>query len=198
MIRKIQKVAVNKSNFADITYEELPTGEETKGASYTRIGKDVIHDDFLNVMRELNIHLATKCKQGAFTEYEDKPDMLDEFKTTQVSVGGEEEHRGVTLTGQRELGSNEVLNLNTPFIKFNPIHSTYSYSEILMEITDRLFAEADAYINGKIAPSNQLGLFDSPEEKAEKENHAKRPKGRSRKIKEAEPGIEDEGMAVAV
>ena len=181
--RQIKKIKLTDKNTLDVEYSEI-TGEEGTADIVTRQGSHEVHIDFINKLNELNIHLATLCEEGQYTEFEDDKTKLEIFSVTGLSFGGSDEHEGVTLIGRKLLKNNGVLNLVPPFVKLNPAHSTYSYVASLNEIARELQSEADLHLNGKYAPPRQMNLFDKgPSEDGEIEEEVEKPKGRHRKLK---------------
>jgi len=197
-MRQINKIKLTGKNTADVTYDDVKTGEGSKGAVYPREGKDPIHDDFAAAAKALTIHLAILCDQGTMTEFEDAPTKLEPFEVTGVTYSGEDDHRGVTIIGVRHLKDGGVLNLVAPFAKFDRSHSRYAHVDSLLQACEVLNAEAAAYVqegSEKIAPSTQYGMFDSEEQTEQKEEYHKNRK--QRKIRKSEvPEIDDLGIAV--
>ena len=192
--RKIVKVKLQAEDLVDIIYLEYPAvgSDETKEPDkVTHEGKHKAHPDLIQAFKNLDIHLATICEQGQYTDYEDKPENLEIFKATQISIGGEGEHEGLVLTGQRKLNHNNVLNINTPFEKLDPDQSDYSYAASMGEAVSGLLMEADEYLNGKYAPSRQyeLELVDHKDENQDEDSRdgkaKKKGNGKSRKMKVA-------------
>lgn len=197
MLRKITKIELTAQNYANVTFEDIGTGEESKGSEYIRKGKDIIHDDLMESFRALAIHIATRCDQGSYTEFEDDASKLEIFHCTSVVIGGEDDHQGVMLLGHRNLREGGDMPLKTPFTKFDRNHSTYSYSETLMEAVDKVRSEASLYIDPailKIRPSAQTHIEDTEEKIADRERHAKR--GRKKTKKSDISDLADMGLAV--
>lgn len=162
--RRILKAKLHPDLKLDVNYLEIHGGDdETSPDTIVRNGQHQVHPDLIEAFNALRPHLATIAEQGSFTEFEDVPELLEKFPVTQLTLSGEEPHEGVTLTGMRNLANNKVLNMNTPFVKLNPDHSDYSYAESLQAAITNVLNEVDEYLNGKYAPSNQLGLFDAAE-----------------------------------
>lgn len=202
MQRKIQKVKLEGTGKVSQSYEEF-FGEEHDSDVVEKKGGAHAHPDLVSIFGALKIHLATLCEQGEFTEFEDYPEKLEIFEVTQVSFGGDDEHQGVTLTGMRRLKDNRVLNLNAPFCKLNPDHSHYPYAQSLEMVIQELLVEADAYLNGKHAPSPQLNLFDGPQEdevEQDEEEAEEKPKARrrSKKLPKDHPLVRGLGIEVSV
>jgi hypothetical protein len=183
--RKIVSVKLNDDNTLDVVYLDH-VGEEGQIDKVTKECKAKAHPDLVAEFDNLRIHMGTLCEQGEFTEYEDGAKPLDILRVTKIAFGGEDEHQGITITGMRLLKNAKVLNLNAPFTKLHPDHSDYGYVQSLELSLQNLLSEADQYLNGtKVAPSNQLGLFDQQSEtEGEEEQEEEQPK-KSRRKKES-------------
>lgn len=165
MIRKILKAKLTKENKLNIDLDELEQGEEVSTDEVGRKCGRIAHPDAIQAFNALRIHLAALCEQAEFTEFEDDAEKLDKFHVDQITISGEGEHEGVTISGIKDLKEGGVLLLNSRFTKFDPNHCHhYSYSGSLHEAVLKLLNEIDLYLNGKKAPSNQLDFnFDSIE-----------------------------------
>jgi len=75
-----------------------------------------------------------------------------------ISLGGSDEHSGVTIVGKKKLNNRKVLNLVTPFIKFEDEHCPYKFSNDLYDACNEIITEANLYMEGKHAPNPQLAL----------------------------------------
>lgn len=85
----------------------------------------------------------------------------EKFEVRSFTIGGDGDHEGVTISGFKKLRGSKVLNLNTPFTKFNPDFefSGYEYLFELRRAVNNCVDEITEYIKGKHAPSPQLELF---------------------------------------
>jgi hypothetical protein len=201
MHRKIQKFKITNTDQAEVVYEEIFEGEDAGKDKVTKECSNRVHPDLIAAFKELDIHLATLTEQGEFTEFEDAPEKLEIFRTTQLSIGGEGEHEGVTLTGQRTLKENGVLNLNARFTKFNQEHCHhYSYAETLNMSVQNALRECDEYLNGKSAPSPQLSLFDGQDQESEPDavEKVKKPRKTRKLDKAVADALGDEGDNIEV
>ncbi|MGV6946977.1 hypothetical protein [Sphingobacterium kyonggiense] len=186
--RKVKKVKLTKSETLDITFEEfvniyetIDGDEKVKSitSENTRIGKNIVHEDMKNALRFLRAHLAILCDQveaqkTTFHELDDNEEALDRYKVTSYSIGGEDIHEGVTLSGSRRGFGGMPLNLNSPFTKFEGTDNedTYEYSFELRGIINHCNEEALSYIEGKMAPDAQLNIFDQEPEEEDTEGEA--------------------------
>lgn len=122
------------------------------------------HLDLINALDELKVHLAGLCEIMPMSDINltDKEYLNDlrymSLKVTGISLGGSDEHSGVTLIGRKTLRNNRVLNLVAPFTKFEEENEPYKYQYELSVCVSNLEQEFIAYMNGKYAPSKQLEL----------------------------------------
>jgi hypothetical protein len=95
----------------------------------------LVHDDLVKAFAKLKSHLVIICdlregdglEPGKF----DPELQLTNFKVTGFTIGGEDDHQGVTLTGQKELSGGKILNLNSPFTKYLDENDKYEYGHDL-------------------------------------------------------------------
>lgn len=153
-------------NFTEVMCEYTSTKEngdnEPDEVSEVVVTKAVTpHDDFLTAMAKLAPHVLCLC------EMIDHPDiaddlMLSKITVTGVSIGGSDEHEGCTIIAQKRLKTNKILNLNTPFTKWDDEHNGYEWAYELAELVSDIEVEAEKYLfEGKKKPSPQLSLFES-------------------------------------
>lgn len=122
------------------------------------------HDDLINSLQELSIHLAVLCEiiPAQEVNFKEKEYLENSsykaLKVTGVSFGGSDEHSGVTIVGRRTLKNNRVLNLIAPFTKYEDEHNQYKFSTELYDSCSKVEQEFIAYMQGKYAPSKQLEL----------------------------------------
>ncbi len=121
--------------------------------------KHAVHEDMITAFRNLVPHLAVMCEVvESNTDFQTICDMpvLDKLMVTGYSLGGDGDHAGITLIGQRKLKNNRVLNLCSPFIKFDDEHSPYPFD--LWGAFCHADHEVQEYLNGKFAPTKQQQL----------------------------------------
>ena len=81
---------------------------------------------------------------------EDLPKDIDKkLEVTGYTIGGEDESRGVTLIGKRFLKSNKVLNLNSPFTKFDDENEPYQFAFELEQSIQACEYEVNEYLFNK-------------------------------------------------
>jgi len=199
-LKKIKKAKLHDSGKLDVGVEVM-LDENGKKDKDGRESDDICHPDLIQAFKDLDIHLATICEQGNFTDYEDDPKSLDIYHTTGFTIAGEGDHEGIVLTGQRKLAGNQVLNLNTPFVKFHPDHCHYTYIGSLREALHKAISEVDMYYHKtKLAPKVQMELsFEGSQDPLEEEHDdeaiaAKKTKQIARKLKK---DLDKSGMKLA-
>jgi hypothetical protein len=171
---KITKAKVTSEEKLLVDFEEFyPEGTDKDETAKKFGGK--VHQDLLAAMEDLRIHFATKCEEGKYTEFMDNHELLDIFKVTGIHLSGDTDHEGIVITGQKRLSSNEVLVLNTPYIKLNKEHANYPHVDELDFAIKAVLSEVTKYIHdGKRAPSNQLGLFSEEETESKKKSKTRK------------------------
>lgn len=165
---EILKAKVTKDNTLTATYRD-ETG------TVTIEGKNLVTGDLTKAFAGLVSHMAFLCelKEADGKEFlEDLPDNIGNIlEVTGYSIGGDGESRGVTLTGKRFLKSNKVLNLNSPFTKFEDDNEPYQFAFELDQAISACEYEVNEYLfNKKWKVVQQELPFE--EEKAEAEIHA--------------------------
>lgn len=132
----IKKIKI-KSGLAEIQF----TLEKSKNLeTFTYSSTALIHKDFAEAMQGL----ADFFK--ALTEQECENNRL---LITGITFGGYDEHAGVVIVGQRKLAANRVLNLVSPFVKFDDIAPQNQ------DLITCCTLEAELFTEGKIAASLQ-------------------------------------------
>lgn len=165
---EILKAKVTKDSTLTATYRD-ETG------TVTIEGKNLVTSDLLNSFSKLVSHMAFLCeqKEADGKEFlEDLPNNLDKvIEVTGYSIGGDGDNKGVTLTGKRFLKTNKVLNLNSPFTKFEDDNEPYQFAFELEQAISTCEYEVNEYIfNKKWKVVQQELPFE--EGKAEVEIHA--------------------------
>lgn len=151
-------------------------GEKTENGSQEVDVKPqaLIHDDMRRAFRQLVPHLAYICElvpknkqlDIAMDDIQRLSDGsplfgdLVNYKVTAFKVSGTGDAQGVTITGQKKLDSGKILNLNTPFLKWE---DEYAYIQELRIAIGSCQSEILQYMEGKFAP-DLPGLFDDLED----------------------------------
>ncbi len=110
-------------------------------------------------MSALKKHVCVLCE--FFEDIDQIPETyLASLTVTGISLGGHDEHEGVTVVAQKKLKSGKVLNLVTPFTRFvddeNP--DAYPYGFELASAVGVVESEASLFLGGKKAQNAQLEL----------------------------------------
>lgn len=155
---KIKKAAF-KEELLEIEFDEVIENENGPIINTIKLrGGNRPHSDLKDAFRELDYHAALLCEQC-----ETKEDaVVGHTKVTGFTIGGSDENEGVTLVAQRTLSNGKVLNLVSPFTKWEDDykHQSDLYGDVAIAMH-----ECIAFINGKHEPSPQLEIqFNMPEE----------------------------------
>lgn len=150
--------------------------EEHENGTINKIKKECghpIHDDLRNAMNRLSVHMAllteiielqTKLNIDEYTS-----GVIDKLEITGISLGGSDDNAGVTIVGKRKLRGNKVLNLITPFQKFeDDLSESYPYQDQLYADVCDIIDEVNQYITGKYGQGAQVEMkFDTPDQDEE-------------------------------
>ena len=168
---KIKKATLKDSGLY-LEYDEIIENEEDGPVINVHkvMGGHKPHQDLTNAFKALHVHLALICEQmsenNGIVSIKKKSsseilssmrtlEMVNQHSVTGFSIGGEDEHEGVTLIGQRKLTSGDVLNLISPFKKWSSDYKHASDLEVEMQV---VLQECLEYLHGKHAPNPQLEL----------------------------------------
>jgi hypothetical protein len=166
----IRKAKIAEDTFLETEYLLTEAdGDETVSTERTEKSRKIIHEDLRKAFNRLIPHLVMlaeivddeKVDAVHFETEEIYLDpRFDKFKVTGFSMGGDAEHAGVTIIGRKMLRGKKVLNLTTPFTKFDPEteQSGYHFLHELYTAIQLCEQEVELYINGKQAPNPQLAL----------------------------------------
>ncbi len=142
----------------EIEYDE----EETTVNELAKKCRREVHPDLIAAFDNLTAHLPLICELVDPVIFKPNDElihiMLGSYMVTGFSIGGENEHEGVVLIGRKTLGNKKVINLVSPFTKWEDEHSPYKYSSELSAAISRAENEVIAYLQGKFAPKKQLEL----------------------------------------
>ncbi|GAA4338703.1 hypothetical protein GCM10023149_48850 [Mucilaginibacter gynuensis] len=133
-------------------------------------GHNLVHPDFVHGFEMLRGHLAfiSESREAVgitLQELDEDEDTIKLFRVHSFKVNGYEEVDGVILQGDKRLQSGDVMDLPCPLVKWVEDVNRYPFADELSALVDHLTTEALSYLDGKIAPSAQLDIFeDEPEE----------------------------------
>lgn len=140
--------------------------EEHENGTINKLKKECghpIHDDLRTAMEKLKVHLALLCELIEYTDIKDidRPEhpILEKLSIKGISMGGDDDHEGVTIIGSRRLRGNKVLNLISPFQKFNDdTPESYAHDTDLYAKVADVINEIELYIDGKYGEGAQLEM----------------------------------------
>lgn len=156
-MRKIQKAKL-VNGCLEVEYTETQHESGNKVSDTIKLsGGHKVHADLLATFDALTPHLMTLCEWCEFRDVEEHQDK-HRFSVTGFSIGGSDEHEGVTLIGRKNLKSKKVLNLVTPFVKFDDETTDYDYAHELWGQVSAACREVEAYLDGKHEPTKQMTL----------------------------------------
>ncbi len=160
---EIKKAKIIKGERLDISFvkdygkgERNPAQEEFKAE---------MHRDAKTAFGNLRVHLALMVyaiSQSEIAEIE-TPDeeLISTFHIHGYSIGGDEDDKGVVLSGHRILPNGKAFNFSTPFYRFNEGEETrYKFMDDLIAKLERVDKEIRLYVAGeKRAEDPQGTLF---------------------------------------
>jgi hypothetical protein len=167
MSTEFTKVKLSKHKTVYVEYTEtLDKDGETVTITGDKELSSIAHQDLCDLFGDLRPHLAILAEQVEASQLTKlkkmKPDAVDSIVDayTITTITLEKTGQGVTISGNKKLKTEKVLNLNTPFQKYD---DSYEHSGALKIIVDAILHETGEYLNGKAAPSNQTKMdFDNP------------------------------------
>ena len=179
----IQKAKVKDSKL-EVIYEEY-FSEENYSNTIDKKCAQIIHADLQVSLDRLKPHLACICEmpEGSTIKsiYDCDLDDFSNYVVTGYSHGGSHESAGITIIGQKLLKSGKVLNLVTPFIKFEDTDA-YHYAGELCSDIEACDYEVKEYLFNEKWGVKQLSLdFDEPESSSTGTISIEKPKKRSKK-----------------
>lgn len=167
---EIVKASV-KNDRCEVTYKESFT-EANFSNEVSKKCSQIVHVDMKKALDRLRLHLVMVCEQPEATLISiENIHMIDmeefaNYAVTGYSIGGSDESAGVTIIGQKLLKSGSVLNLISPFIKFEDSEA-YSFAGELFSDVQSCNYEVEEYLfSEKWGIKQQEFDFDAPEESA--------------------------------
>lgn len=173
----IKNASIKNKLFLKYGYEHFVGTTKYTHPSVT--GDAPIHDDLREAFEALTPHFAFICEEISESACRESIsdlvkgiesnefDPLRKYAVAGFALGKDSE--GVTIIGTKILESGEVLNINTPFKKWD--HVDYPFMNELIETVDLLKSEVYEYIEGKRAPVKHqtVDMFEEEEEEENKE-----------------------------
>jgi hypothetical protein len=140
-------------------------GDESTNTEVTVLSPRQAHPDLVRAFKELIPHLIllTESIEGKSLDDVSKDLRFKNFEARSFSIGGNDEHRGVIISGVRTLNGNRVISLNTPFTRFEPNTElgVYEYLDELQAAVETCIDEIKLFLEGKHAVNPQLQLFET-------------------------------------
>lgn len=165
MRKQIIKAKITKTHTLEVELIEILDDNTERTA--TMKCDQLVHEDMNKAFAKLKLHLVKICDlyedSGITPDKFNPEEQLTKFKITSFAIGGEGEHEGVSISGQKELDGGKILNLNSPFTKYS--NDDYGYGrELASEIQACVFEVEEYLFNGKYA-IKQLDIpFDEVQE----------------------------------
>jgi hypothetical protein len=161
MRKEIKKAKLTKGNTLEVDLVEIMDDKTERFHPGVKCDQ-LVHPDLTRAFDKLKFHLAYICEFQESKNYSPQTfnpaeDLL-KFKVTQFSIGGSDEHEGVSLTGQRELEGDKILNLNSPFTQYEDDISGYPYSIDLAECIHTCICEVEEYMFNEKYAVKQLEI----------------------------------------
>lgn len=155
----IKKASIKDGNYLSVEYTEFKPDGVSK---FSQDCKIPVHQDLKMAFAVLDDHLENLSFQR------DKKGKIetDAISCKGFTIGGSGESEGVTLTGIRTLESDKILNISSPFQRFDGDFYEYKQTEELIEALDTCKSEVLAYLfEGKHEEDNQMSIpFEELEE----------------------------------
>lgn len=143
---EILKAKITKDNTLVATYKD-------ENGTTTVEGKNLVTNDLKRAFSMLVPRMAFLCEQKEAENRLSLDELPDNIETilevTGYTVGGDGDSKGVTVTGKRFLKSSKVLNLNTPFTKFNDENEQYDFQFELEQAVEQCDFEVREYLFNK-------------------------------------------------
>lgn len=143
---EILKAKITKDNTLVATYKD-------ENGTTTVEGKNLVTNDLKRAFSMLVPHMAFLCEQKEAENRLSLDELPDNIETildvTGYTVGGDGDSKGVTVTGKRFLKNSKVLNLNTPFTKFNDENEQYDFQFELEQAIEQCDFEVREYLFNK-------------------------------------------------
>lgn len=158
----IEKVKLNKKVGLHIGFLKIEKGG-TSVTSPSEYHDAPVHDDLKAAFRELRVHFALICGYLSVKQIKDvdsfDPSLIENFQVKAVSIGGNNDDKGVTLSGNLTLANGKVHNFNSPFYPFEEVEEKrYRHMDKLQAAVDNVIQETKEYLGGKRGPDPEPEL----------------------------------------
>lgn len=152
---EIQKVSI-KNERCNVSFKE------SAGNELNVVNKEcgaIVHKDLMAALNKLKVHLVVLCEQPESNKINhDNIDdfdltLLDNYVITGYTIGGTDEHEGVTIVAQKLLKSGKVLNIVSPFTKYE---DDYEFaSELGLDVKGATYEVEQYLFNDKFGIKQQ-------------------------------------------
>jgi len=171
--REFKKIKLDiATRFLELTYTERVTVDdrliETEFEGVKR--KVEVHADLAAAVDNFIPHMVMLTELFDSVEFEGRelmpfdcsaaPNLL-KFQVSSVSMGGSDEHFGLSISGRKNLRNGRVFNISAPFTKFEggEHEEQYGYASAMFAAFTMLEREVNLFLDeGKAAPSKQTKL----------------------------------------
>ena len=159
MTIRIAKAKITKDNTLEVVYKQT-TSQGTEHELIMK-GSPTVHVDLHNAFSSLIPHFAKLADTKEADRFEDPsncdPKLLLALEVTGFSTSdGEKE--GVTISGNRKIGTGKQVNMNTPHTAYNDDMDQYKYIDDLRAAIDGCCEECILYIQSEKYSEKQLDL----------------------------------------
>ena len=156
---EIQKVKITKDNTCVVVYSNAD------GDVITHQGGNIIHRDLREAMNALIPHLAVLTEQREaynrnLSEVKADDNLPVRLSVLGISISGDSLDEGITITGNRMLQTNKVLNLNSPVAMLDGETDRYEYADDLYQLVENIKYEVCQYVEQKKWAIKQGELFE--------------------------------------
>jgi len=183
-----------KNDRCEVTYKET-FKEANYSNEVSKKCEQIVHSDLRKSFDRLKLHLIYVCEQPEAVKidsenlYELDLEQFSNYVVTGYSLGGSDENAGVTIIGQKLLQSGQVLNLISPFIKFEDIDSYQFAGELYADIKACSWEVSEYLFSEKWGIKQAEFDFDLPDGVEMEVSIPQQPKkqGRKKKSETVEP-----------
>ena len=163
---KIKKAKIKDDLFLEGEYSEELPGHSKKDSKFSCTVP--VHDDLKHAFGRLHVHLALLCDEVKVSKKDDiQLITYDDFGVRGFTVGGNDENKGVTISGYKE-GRFGTVNLNTPFTKWESAEYPF-ISELAQDVQAAVYEVEQYLFEAKRAPERQLEMDFGEEEDSEEQ-----------------------------
>lgn len=166
VLQKVKLAKVKNGEGLELVFKQTdPDGTQATG---TGNHKGLVHPDLKEAMTALRPHLAMLCgfvKTGAVEDIAAPEDeMFENFFVKGISLGGDEDHPGVVISGYFINDRGKAITLNTPFEMFDGApESRYHFMDDVVAKIAVIEQEVPKYLSGEKRGTPKQGTLDIPD-----------------------------------